>query len=135
MFTKYAQGYNVVGTSTHNNTGGIALIHCISKEWGLESTRTFGPNVIRATLVSGQRRWYLLRVYIPPSDDEEETLDFLTEAYTSVPNQNWPVIVLGDLNMDMENPAGNNAAGANRRFEMEALLSTWNIFARSILSK
>jgi len=47
-------------------------------------------------------------VYIPPSDDEGLTLDFLTEAYTSAPNQNWPVIVLGDLNMDMENPAGNN---------------------------
>jgi len=66
-------------------------------------------------------------VYIPPSDDEGLTLDFLTEAYTSAPNQNWPVIVLGDLYMDMKNPAGNNAAGANRGFETEAFLSTWNM--------
>jgi len=56
MYTKYAEDYSVVGTTTHNNTGGIELIHRKSKEWGLESIRTFGLNVIRATLISGQRR-------------------------------------------------------------------------------
>jgi exonuclease III len=127
MFTKNAEGYGVVGTITTSNTGGVALIHRNSKHWGLESTKTFGPNVVRTTLVSGQRRWYIIGVYIPPSDETGTTLDFLSEAYRSVPNPTWPVIVMGDVNMDMQNPAGNNAAGEGRRLETEALLSTWGM--------
>ena len=127
MFTKGAEGYTVTGTITEGNAGGVALIHRTQKGWGLESTRTFGPNVIRTTLVSGQRRWHIIGVYIPPSEENGETLDLLTQAYESIHNPNWPVILLGDLNVDLQNPGGNHAAGAGRRLETAALMATWGM--------
>jgi len=127
MFTKGAEGYTVTGTITEGNAGGVALIHRTRKGWGLESTRTFGPNVIRTTLVSGQRRWHIIGVYIPPSEENGETLDLLTQAYESIHNPNWPVILLGDLNVDLQNPGGNHAAGAGRRLETAALMATWGM--------
>ena len=128
MFTKSFGGYTVDGTITSNGrTGGIALIHRASKGWGLESTRFFGPNVVRTTLVSGQRRWFIIGVYIPPSEEDGSTLDFLTEAYVSINNPRWPVMVVGDLNMDPRNPAGNHAVGIDRRIETDALITSWGM--------
>ena len=39
-----------------------------------------GPNVISCVLVSGDRRWNILGVYIPPSEDNGETVNYLIEA-------------------------------------------------------
>lgn len=129
-YTKGAEGYTVCGTNTTGNNGGVALVYRNREGWSLESTKTFGPNVIRTTLVSGERKWYIVGCYIPPSEEDGVTLGMLTQAYESRRNLNWPVILLGDLNVNLDNPGGNQAAGACRRLETAALLDTWSLVSR-----
>ena len=66
IHTTSAYGYTISATKTARvNQGGVALIQRASKEWHLESTRHFGENVIRSTLVMGRERLTIVGVYIP----------------------------------------------------------------------
>jgi len=124
-YTKYAEGYTVIGTKTNGRQGGVALIYRDRMDgWVLESTTQFGPNVIRATLVSGRKRWYIIGAYIPPSEDDGTTNDFITMARESVPNHSWPCILLGDFNVNLDNPEGTSTQGAERRQETAALFAS-----------
>jgi hypothetical protein len=124
-YTKYAEGYTVVGTQTNGRQGGVALIYRDGMDgWVLESTEKFGPNVIRTTLVSGDKRWYIIGVYIPPSEEDGKTLDYVNMARESVTNHRWPCIILGDLNVDLSNPGGTSNVGAERREETATLLAS-----------
>ena len=117
----------VTATKVEGRTGGVALVHRQSEGWGLESTRSFGANVIKTTLVCGRQRKVLIGAYIPPSEEDGSTLDCIQQARDSVRNPNWPVILLGDLNVDLDNPAGNNPAGAERRLETAALVDSLGV--------
>ena len=83
--------------------------------------------MVKATLVSGDKRWNIIGAYIPPSDEEGVTLEFLTNAYTSIQNPAWPVIVMGDLNVDFQDPDGNNVAGRERRLQTASLMEMWGL--------
>ena len=123
-YTKAAEGYTVVGTITDGNKGGVALFYRDGADgWTLESIKSFGANVIRATLVSGQKRWYIIGAYIPPSEEDGGTLDAIAAAGEST-NQRWPIILLGDLNCNLDKPEGNSIIGAERRMETATLMST-----------
>ena len=124
-FTKVDEGYTVVGTVTDGNKGGVVLFYRDgADDWVLESIKTFGPNVIRGTIVSGQKRWYIIGAYIPPSEEDGRTLDCIAQARESVHNHRWPTLLLGDLNCDLGRPEGNSIVGAERRMETAALMST-----------
>ena len=41
----------------------------------LEETKFYGPNVVSFRLITGGCNYYVVGCYIPPSDDEETTLD------------------------------------------------------------
>ena len=123
-YAKMAFGYAVVATKASATQGGVALFYRKAKGWSLESTRTFGPNVIRTTLVSGQKRWYIIGAYIPPSEEDGSTLECITQARNTVGNHRWPVVVLGDLNVDFENLRENRGEGAERRVETAALMGS-----------
>ena len=43
-------------------------------------------------------------------------------AKESVPNQSWPVIILGDLNVDLEKPEGTSSVKAKQRMETATLV-------------
>ena len=124
MYTKSAMGYTVSATKAVGMSGGVALVHRQGKGWGLESIRSFGPNVIRATLVSGQRRWYIIGGYISPNEQDGSTLACIQQAWDSCRNLRWPVITLGDFNVDLGNPQGTNQDGLERRLETAALMDT-----------
>ena len=108
--TKLSAGYRFVATTANGSKGGVGLAYRRSKGWDLESIKPFGPNVVRATLVAGHKRWYVIGAYIPPSEEDGQTLDFISEA-AAVSNPNWPIILLGDLNVDLNDPAGNSMEG------------------------
>ena len=124
MYTKSAMGYTVSATKAVGMSGGVALVHRQGKGWGLESIRSFGPNVIRATLVSGQRRWYIIGGYVSPNEQDGSTLACIQQAWESCRNRRWPVITLGDFNVDLGNPQGTNQNGLERRLETAALMDT-----------
>jgi hypothetical protein len=62
--------------------------------------RAYGPNVVRVVLVSGEQRWLIMGAYIPPSETNASTLDYISEAAESYGH---PLILLGDLNFDFDN--------------------------------
>ena len=64
--TSSAYGYAVSATKCENNNqGGVAFLHRVSDEWHLEDVKSFGPNVIPATMVHGSARTVIVGVYIP----------------------------------------------------------------------
>mmetsp|Transcript_5724 Transcript_5724/g.8521 ORF Transcript_5724/g.8521 Transcript_5724/m.8521 type:complete len:1130 (+) Transcript_5724:164-3553(+) len=129
MYTKSFLGYRVVATKMEGNTGGVALVYRDRAGWGLESTICYGPNVIRSTLVAGDKRKYIIGVYIPPSEENGKTLDFIREAVESVPNSRWPIIMLGDLNVNLKEPGALTGAGTNRRLETAALVDAFGLLS------
>ena len=123
-YTKSSDGYTVVATKADKSKGGVALVYRKAEGWVLESIRCFGPNVIRAVLVSGQRRFLLVGVYISPSDDPGVTLAFLAEACRPPTNRSWPLLLLGDLNVNFDDLGDMNRIGAGRRLETAALVES-----------
>ena len=101
--TSYAYGYDIVATSCKNrNQGGIALLVWRSKEWHVEDVTNFGLNVIKCTLVYGNKRNTIIGIYIPPSEDDLSTVKNLDLALET---EDWGnTIVLGDLNISYSNP-------------------------------
>ena len=126
MYPHYSEGYTIVCTKSKKRQGGVALFFEQSKDWSVEGTKAFGPNVIRTTLVSGNKRWYIIGAYIPPSEDNGETLNCITQASTTVNNPNLPVILLGDFNVDL-NDLREGDSGAVRRAETETLISSMGL--------
>lgn len=101
LYATEADGYSITCTtvdSTHQ--GGVALFHRPSDLFVMEGTEAFGPNVIRATLVAGNKRWTVIGVYIPCSETDGATLAFLDKAMSTAP-VDLEMIMLGDLNTDL----------------------------------
>jgi exonuclease III len=82
MYTRDCCGYTVFATHAKSQfQGGVALFYQTTNScWCVEGEMAHGPNVISFVLVSGDRRWNILGVYIPPSEDDGETMNFVTEA-------------------------------------------------------
>jgi hypothetical protein len=67
----------------------------------MEGTHTFGPNVIRTTLVPGNRQWTLIGAYIPPSEINNDAPNYIGLA--SQHEHNQEIVLLGDLNVNFNN--------------------------------
>lgn len=96
--TKKVQGFTVVATHTSSErTGGVALIYKspMNAPWNMESTCTFGKNVVSGIITSGWRHWNLIGVYFPPSLDPAIIIGDLAKAAA---RSAAPVIICGDLN-------------------------------------
>jgi exonuclease III len=123
-YTREAEGYEVVATeakSTHQ--GGVALFYRKTTEnWVIEGTRSFGPNVIRTTLVSGKKRWIIIGAYIPPSEEDGQTLEFIQAA--AVTDSRSPLILLGDFNVNLQQMMNGNV----RQQETAALISSLGLY-------
>jgi exonuclease III len=122
--TTKAEGYDIVTTearSTHQ--GGVALFYRKSANFHIEGTRSFGPNVIRATLVSGRKRWRLVGAYIPPGEEDgaRATIECIQAA--AAVSSNLPLILLGDFNVDLKNMIASN----DRQAETAALIATMGV--------
>jgi exonuclease III len=106
--TRAAEGFDVVATKAKNkHQGGVAIFYRTDKndKWVIEGTKCFGPNVIRATLVSGRKRWLIIGAYIPPSETDGSTLNYIQSAAHEANN---PIILLGDLNVNLYKMANAN---------------------------
>ena len=79
--TVSTEGFEIVTTEAKSkHQGGVALFYRKSENFHVEGTKAFGPNVIGTTLVSGRRRWRIVGAYIPPSEVDGSTLDFIQAA-------------------------------------------------------
>ena len=99
--TEGHKGYTVIPTEAKSkHQGGVALFYMESYYFTIEGTKTFGPNVIRAILKSGEKRWRIIGAYIPPSEEDGSTLNFIEAA--AAESMEIPLILLGDLNVDLK---------------------------------
>ena len=102
IYTRCSSGYNVVATNARAHfQGGVALFYKNSPDWQVESVRHHGPNVISFQLVAASRRWGVIGAYVPPSD--LDTVEYIIQAFEALPRA-IPPILLGDLNVDLDNP-------------------------------
>jgi hypothetical protein len=79
--------------------------------------------MIRATLISGSKSWTLIGAYIPPSETDGSTLEFISIAKRTAPSTR-PLILLGDLNVNLQQLGSNQGSILNRRTETLALVTT-----------
>ncbi len=101
--TRKTEGYDIITTEAKNHhQGGVALFYRESDEWHVKGTRSYGPNVIRTELVSGRKRWILIGAYIPPSETDGKTIDYI-QAATNHNTRQHPIVLLGDLNVAVKN--------------------------------
>ena len=75
--------------------GGVTLAYKNNKHWHIESPKSFGDNVLKCTLVHGCQRTILIGIYIPPSEDNMETINNLDRAVHNVDQKN--LVILGDF--------------------------------------
>ena len=101
--TTATYGYSIVATKCENShQGGVALLHRANEDWHIENERTFGPNVVKATLVHEDRRTTIIGIYVPPSEEDMTTMMHLEAAMANVDLDK--TIILGDLNVNLEKP-------------------------------
>ena len=94
-------GYDIQATTTSNTQGGV-LVFWRSNPSGfsIESVVMHGSNVLTFILVSGAIRWRFIGCYIPPNEDDGATLQVIARVCNSTTNM--PVILAGDLNVDLK---------------------------------
>jgi exonuclease III len=99
-YTRHSFGYEVAATTAvHHSQGGVALCWRDTEVSQVEGVHRHGPNVISCELVTGGRRWLVIGAYIPPSEVDGSTCQHILAAQSRRPR--LPVIVLGDLNVDL----------------------------------
>ena len=102
MHAKTSFGYSVFVTdATWKSQEGVALCWQNREAFEAEETNKIGPDVISFQLVTGEACFYVVGVYIPPSD--LKTLDNIQSAWRQCPTGCKPLMV-GDLNIKLESP-------------------------------
>ena len=136
LYTRQAFGYEVLAsTAASSSQGGVALAVRVDRgsSWDVEDNKTYGPNVIACTWVSGMTRRRLIGVYIPPSEFNGATLNYLSEALEEA---TVPVIVMGDLNANARETGqaglrgplyGEGGPGERRQAEILSVLSSFHL--------
>ena len=100
-YTKSYLNYNVIATQANLRQGGVALEISKSYLWQVEYPQCYGPNVIAAFITSGNMRWIIVGVYLPPGEEHNNcniyhgTMKHIEEA---IGGNFKNLILLGDLN-------------------------------------
>ena len=116
-----SSGYDLTITEARSNSiGGVALCVRESPWFHVEGTKTHGHNVVSTQLVSGRKRWLLIGIYIPPSETDGSTIQNISSAARDAEKYKIPILLMGDLNVDL-------VAGNNNNFDMynDRHMATW----------
>ena len=99
-YARMTSGYKVLLTKAPSkHKGGIALLWQPDHEgFEVEATRVVTPNLITFQLATGDERYYVMGIYIPPNDAGGG--DDLRAAWEACP-ANCSPIVMGDLNINV----------------------------------
>ena len=69
VYTCRPDGYIVVvADAPSRHRGGAAVFYCPSPRYVVEAIQQFGPNIVGFQLVTGERRWYIIRCYLAPDN-------------------------------------------------------------------
>ena len=81
------------------NCGGVVLLYRDSPAFAVEEICHFGANVIVCQLVTGERRWYIVKCYLAPGDGAP--ICGVEAALVERP-KGTELVVVGDLNVNIE---------------------------------
>ena len=76
----------------------VAIFYCEVEHFSVKELRLHGPNFISFQLVTGRRRWYIVRYYITPSDAsaiEDVTATVRSQLY------GYDLLMAGKLNANL----------------------------------
>ena len=124
-YTKNCDGYTIHSTRTNGYQGGVAIFYRNSSQWTIEGIKDFGPNIIRCKIVSGNKRWTCIGVYIPPSETDGETLNWLEQATRNITSK---LILMGDLNCNFSAPKDERASDISHAISILNLSDVANHF-------
>jgi hypothetical protein len=102
-YTRLASGYKILASkAASHNQGGIALLWKDNhRGFKVESAKIVTPNLLTFQLVTGNKRFYCMGVYLPPTDTMG--VEDLRAAWEACPDGCMP-LVLGDLNINFGDP-------------------------------
>ncbi len=122
-YTPMTLGYKVLTTKAPSkHQGGIALLWQPEHEaFEIEATKIMTLNLITFQLVTGDQRYYVIGIYIPPNNTEGEIN--LRVAWEACPANCHP-IVMGDLNINVGNPRNDCRADIANLLDEINLLDT-----------
>ena len=104
VYTRQSSGYQVIASdASSNRQGGVALCWKEHDSYELEEWRFFGPNVLAFRLVTGGKDFYCVGCYIPPSEEDQSTLENVRRAQQQCPEK-FELLLFGDLNIDLDAP-------------------------------
>ena len=116
-------GYKVLATKAPSkHQGGVALLWQPEYEaFEIKATKIVTPNLITFQLVMGDKRYYIIGIYIPPNNTEGgNNLRAAWEACTA----NCHPIVMGDLNIHVRNPRSDQEADIANLLDKINLIDT-----------
>jgi hypothetical protein len=78
--------------------------------------------------VSGQKRWNIIGAYDSPSETDGSALECIAQARRTVGNNRWPtILLLGDLNVNLDDLRADREGRGKRRFATAALMDSMGI--------
>lgn len=119
--TSFHETYHIVSTHASCVKGGVERLFRDSPLLQIEEVKTSGKNAISCYLTSGNRRWRLIGLYLPPGDTEadiKEVESTLNDTDTGIMDKDS--IVMGDLNYRMD-------GDHDRDIIVSSRLSSWGI--------
>eukprot|EP00970_Alexandrium_tamarense_P001671 scaffold204_cov166-Alexandrium_tamarense.AAC.6 len=104
VYTRQSSGYQVIASdASSNRQGGVALCWKEQDSYELEEWKFFGPNVLAFRLVTGGKDFYCVGCYIPPSEEDQSTLENVRRAQRQCPEK-FELLLFGGLNIDLDAP-------------------------------
>ena len=107
VYTRGSARYKVIATDAPSrHRGGVALFYRLIPRFVVEAVERCGPNVMVWQVVTGEKRWYIVRAYNPPED--KVTMEMVVKAIGRRP-PGAELMVAGDFNVDILAPEGRRA--------------------------
>ena len=101
IYTRGSAGYKVVTTlAPKQHRSGAALFYWDPPTFTVKVIHQFGTNAIACQLATGERRWYIVRCYLPPGNG---TAIQYIEAAMAKRLRGTELIVAGDFNVELLN--------------------------------
>ena len=102
-YPKHVSGYHVIASkATSPHQGGVAILwEAEHRDFEVEAVQVRTPNLLTFHLVTGEERYFVMGVYIPPTDTTG--VDDLRAAWASCPDTCKPLL-LGGLNINLRDP-------------------------------
>lgn len=136
--------YSICASKAQSTScGGIAFAFCTKdNRFVITQHKNWGPDVLSIVMTTGQTRYCLIGVYIPPSTDPtiyHQPLDALNCAISWGENKHYKIVVMGDINIDLRGRTGTTSnpvrAYSAHDTQKEATITTLTTFGLEDVGK